>query len=54
LRGDRERDLCQFSQEAIANHATRRVNGEAGVDFRLLTRKECKAMVAYLVSRRIN
>lgn len=53
LRGDRERNLCQFANEAIANHLTRRVGGVAGADFRLLTTRECDDMIAYLVSRRV-
>jgi hypothetical protein len=53
LRGDRERDLCQFTNEAIANHLTRRVGGVAGADFRLLKTRECDDMIAYLLSRKV-
>ena len=53
LRGDRERNLCRFSNEAIANHMTRRVGGVAGADFRLLKTRECEDLVAYLISRRV-
>ena len=53
LRGDRERDLCKFSNEAIANHLTRRVPGVPGEDFRFLTPGECRDLVVYLVSRRV-
>ena len=53
VRGDRERDLCTFSNEAVGNHFTKRVNGTPGVDFRLLTKRECKDMIAFLTSRRV-
>lgn len=53
LRGDRERDLCKFSNEAIGNHFTKRVPGVADVDFRLMTKKECVDMVAFLVSQKV-
>lgn len=54
LRGDRVRDLCAFSNQAIENHLTKRVGGVDHVDFRTMTARECKAMVAYLVSRRVS
>ena len=53
LRGDREKNLCDFSNEAIANHLTKHVPGIPGTDFRFMSKKECADMTAYLVSRRV-
>lgn len=53
LRGDRAKNLCVFTNQAIANHLTKRVGGSPGKDFRLLTAKECKDMTAYLISQRV-
>jgi hypothetical protein len=53
LRGDRETNLCQFSNEAIANHLTKDVERIPGRDFRLLTKRECKDLTAYLISDRV-
>lgn len=50
LLGDREKDLCQFSREAVANHLTKTVEREEGKDFRLPTDEECKALIAYMRS----
>ena len=50
LRGDRVRDLCDFSVEAIKNHMAKTTNRVAGEDFRVPTRKECKWLVAYMLS----
>ena len=52
-RGDREKNLCTFSNEAIANHFTKMVPGVPDIDFRLMTAAECKAMTAFLVSKRV-
>ncbi len=53
LRGDRERDLCKFSNQAIANHLTKDIQRRPGVDFKTMTESECEAMVAYLLSERV-
>lgn len=50
LLGDREKDLCQFSREAVANHLTKTTERVEGVDFRLPTDQECKALIAYMRS----
>jgi len=48
--GDRVRDLCTFSIQAISNHMSKTVNRVPGKDFRVPTKKECKWLVAYMVS----
>lgn len=53
LRGDREKNLCTFSNEAIANHLTKDVERVEGRDFRLLTKRECNDMIAFLISKRV-
>jgi len=53
LLGDRTKSLCTFSNEAIANHLTKKVPGVSGKDFRLMSARECKAMTAYLISKRV-
>jgi len=50
LLGDRVRDLCAFSIQAITNHMAKTVNRVPGKDFRVPTNKECEALVAYMVS----
>ena len=50
LKGDRVRDLCDFSKQAITNHMAKTVRRIPGEDFRMPTTKECKALVAYMVS----
>ncbi len=50
LRGDRVRDLCDFTVEAIKNHMAKTVKRVPGKDFRLPTRRECKWLAAYMVS----
>jgi hypothetical protein len=50
LLGDRVRNLCVFSAQAIANHMAKTVNRVPGRDFRLPTREECEWLVAYMVS----
>jgi len=50
LRGDRVTNLCAFSIEAIKNHMAKTVKRVPGKDFRVPTAKECKWLVAYMVS----
>lgn len=50
LHGDRVRNLCAFSIEAIRNHMSKTVKRVPGRDFRVPTAKECKWLVAYMVS----
>ena len=50
LLGDRVRNLCVFSTQAITNHMAKTVNRVPGRDFRMPTREECEALVAYMVS----
>lgn len=50
LLGDRVRNLCVFSVEAIANHMSRTVRREPGRDFRVPTPGECEDLVAYMLS----
>ena len=50
LMGDRVRNLCAFSLQAITTHMAKTVNRVPGKDFRVPTKKECEALVAYMVS----
>jgi len=50
LNGDRVTNLCAFSIQAISNHMAKTVKRLPGQDFRLPTEKECKWLVAYMVS----
>ena len=50
LNGDRVQNLCAFSIEAIRNHMAKTVSRVPGEDFRVPTRKECKWLVAFMVS----
>jgi hypothetical protein len=50
LLGDREKDLCQFSREAVANHMAKTVARVPGVDFRVPTSDECDDLIAYMLS----
>ena len=50
LLGDRVRNLCVFSAQAISNHMAKTVKRIPGQDFRLPTEKECEALAAYMVS----
>lgn len=50
LLGDRVRDLCAFSRQAVENHLALSPARVAGVDFRLPTDEECDALAAYMVS----
>jgi len=50
LLGDRTTNLCAFSIQAISNHMSKSVKRIAGTDFRVPTNKECKWLVAYMLS----
>ena len=50
LLGDRVRNLCVFSIQAITNHMAKTVNRMPGEDFRVPTSEECEALVAYMLS----
>ena len=50
LLGDRVRNLCVFSIQAITNHMAKTVNRVPGRDFRVPTKEECEALVAYMIS----
>jgi len=50
LLGDRVRNLCAFSIQAIQNHLAKTVGRVPGRDFRLPTQEECDALVAYMLS----
>jgi hypothetical protein len=50
LLGDRVRNLCAFSAQAIANHMAKTTDRVAGSDFRLPTEDECEWLVAYMLS----
>ena len=53
LLGDRIRNLCVFSIQAISNHMAKSVARVPGQDFRAPTEKECEALVAYMLSDRV-
>jgi hypothetical protein len=50
LLGDRVRNLCAFSIQAIQNHMAKSVRRVPGRDFRLPSEEECDALVAYMLS----
>jgi len=50
LLGDRVRNLCVFSIQAITNHMAKTVERVPGKDFRPPTAEECKWLVAYMLS----
>lgn len=50
LRGERARNLCAFSLQAIVNHMSKTVERVPGRDFRFPTEEECEALVAYMLS----
>ena len=50
LLGDRVRNLCAFSVQAVSNHMARSVARVPGRDFRTPTQDECEALVAYMLS----
>ena len=50
LLGDRVRNLCVFSMQAITNHMAKTVRRVPGRDFQPPTAEECEALVAYMLS----
>ena len=50
LLGDRVKNLCAFSREAVRNHMAKTINRVPGKDFRAPTKKECEELVAYMLS----
>jgi len=50
LLGDRVRNLCVFSIQAIENHMTKTTERVPGEDFRIPTEEECRWLVAYMLS----
>ena len=50
LLGDRVKNLCAFSREAVRNHMAKTINRVPGKDFRTPTKKECEELVAYMLS----
>lgn len=50
LLGDRVRNLCVFSAQAIANHMAKSVDRKPSKDFRLPTAEECEWLTAYMLS----
>ena len=50
LLGDRVRNLCAFSAQAVANHMAKTAERVPGRDFRVPTGNECKALIAYMLS----
>ena len=50
LLGDRAKNLCTFTIEAIRNHMSKTTQRQTGKDFRVPTGDECEALVAYMLS----
>jgi hypothetical protein len=50
LLGDRVRNLCVFSIQAVTNHMAKSVRRVPGEDFLIPTTEECEALVAYMLS----
>ena len=50
LLGDRVRNLCVFSIQAVTNHMAKTVDRVPGEDFQVPTSEECEALVAYMLS----
>ncbi len=50
LFGDRVKNLCAFTIEAINNHMAKTTRRQAGEDYRVPTGEECEALVAYMLS----
>lgn len=50
LLGDRVTNLCALSIQAISNHMSKSTRRIVGKDFRVPTEKECKWLVAYMLS----
>ena len=53
LLGDRVRNLCVFSIQAITNHMAKTVRRVPGEDFQVPTTEECEALVAYMLSDQV-
>ncbi len=53
LLGDRVRNLCVFSIQAVTNHMAKTVERVPGEDFQVPTSGECEALVAYMLSDRV-
>ena len=49
-RGDRVRNLCVFSIQALGNHMAKTLDRIPGRDFRVPTTDECEALTAYMLS----
>jgi len=54
LRADRTQDLCTFSRQAVANHMAKTTARIPGVDFQPPSDRECRALVAYMLSRLVS
>jgi hypothetical protein len=50
LLGDRVRNLCVFSLQAVANHFAKTTARIPGRDFRPPTSEECETLIAYMLS----
>lgn len=50
LLGDRTTDLCEFSRQAVTNHLSKTPARVPGIDFQSMSREECDALAAYMVS----
>ena len=50
LLGDRATNLCAFTIQAVSNHMSKTTRRIVGKDFRVPTDKECKWLVAYMLS----
>jgi hypothetical protein len=50
LLGDRVRNLCAFSIQAITNHMAKTVDRVPGRDFQVPSPEECASLVAYMLS----
>jgi hypothetical protein len=50
LLGDRVRNLCVFSIQAITNHMAKTIDRVPGRDFRVPSGEECDWLVAYMLS----
>jgi hypothetical protein len=53
LLGDRVGNLCVFSIQAVTNHMARSTARVPGRDFRVPTRDECEALIAYMLSDQV-
>lgn len=50
LLGDRVRNLCVFSIQAVSNHMAKTVDRVPGRDFHVPSLEECEELVAYMLS----